>query len=206
MGEQDDVAFVRDRFRENAKYFDREPVLIAALGFRRLRRFVAAEAQGVTLEVAVGTGLNLPYYPRGIALTGIDLSPEMLSYAAARARQLGIPVNLLEGDAAALPFPDQSFDTVIETFSGCTFPDPVAAYREMRRVLRPGGQLLLAEHGRGDRSLVGRLLDRFAPGHYRSTACHLNRSPLDLVKAAGWQPQVLHRGAAGVLIALRATV
>lgn len=204
--EGDGEAFVRERYKQNAAYFAKEPALIAALGFRRMRKVIASQARGKTLEVAIGTGLNLPHYPAGIDLTGIDLSPDMLAYARQRALDIGMAVTLLEGDATALPFPDASFDTVVETFAGCSFPDPVAAYCEMHRVLRPGGLLLVAEHGRGDRALVGSLLDRLAPWHYRQTACHLTRDPLALLHAAGWEPERLRRGTAGVLQAFRARV
>jgi ubiquinone/menaquinone biosynthesis C-methylase UbiE len=110
------------------------------------RAWVCARATGQTLEVAVGTGLNLPFYPSEIELTGIDLSPAMLAVARQRARQLGRAVDLREADALALPFPDPSFDTVVCTFSLCAIPDDRAAIREMTRVLRPGGLLLLADH------------------------------------------------------------
>jgi ubiquinone/menaquinone biosynthesis C-methylase UbiE len=110
------------------------------------RPWVCSQAVGRTLEVAVGTGLNLPLYPAGVQLTGIDFSAGMLGIARRRAGQLGLAVDLREADAQALPFPDRSFDTVTCTFSLCAIPDDRVAVGEMARVLRPGGLLLLADH------------------------------------------------------------
>ena len=110
------------------------------------RPWVCAQATGHTLEVAIGTGLNLPFYPAEVELTGTDLSPGMLGIAQTRARQLGRMVDLREADAQALPFPDACFDTVVCTFSLCAIPDERRAVSEMTRVLRPGGLLLLADH------------------------------------------------------------
>jgi ubiquinone/menaquinone biosynthesis C-methylase UbiE len=114
--------------------------------FGDTRSWVCQQATGDVLEVAIGTGLNLEHYPESVALTGVDFSPAMLAQARARARQLGRPVELVEGDAQALDFPDSSFDTVLSTFSLCSIPDDRQAVAEMRRVLRPGGRLLLADH------------------------------------------------------------
>lgn len=114
--------------------------------FGDTRQWVCAKATGQTLEVAIGTGLNLPFYPDSIQLTGIDVSSRMLQIARDRARQLGRTVNLHEGDAHALAFLDSSFDTVVCTFGLCAIPDERQALREMQRVLRPGGRLLLADH------------------------------------------------------------
>jgi ubiquinone/menaquinone biosynthesis C-methylase UbiE len=108
------------------------------------RSWVCAQATGNTLEVAIGTGLNLPFYPGEVQLTGIDFSPAMLGVAQTRARQLGRTVDLQEADAQALPFPDASFDTAVCTFALCAIPDERRAVSEMIRVLRPGGLLLLA--------------------------------------------------------------
>jgi ubiquinone/menaquinone biosynthesis C-methylase UbiE len=110
------------------------------------RPWVCAQATGHTLEVAIGTGLNLPFYPAGVELAGIDFSPAMLGVAQTRARQLGLTVDLRQADAQALPFPDASFDTVVCTFALCAIPDEPRAVSEMSRVLRPGGLLLLADH------------------------------------------------------------
>jgi ubiquinone/menaquinone biosynthesis C-methylase UbiE len=110
------------------------------------RAWIGGRASGDTLEVALGTGLNLAHYPDGLRLTGVEWSPAMLGQARHRARQLGRPVDLREGDAEALDFPDGAFDTVVCTFSLCAIPDDRQAVREMARVLRPGGLLLLADH------------------------------------------------------------
>lgn len=112
------------------------------------RTWACSQADGDTLEVAVGTGLNLAVYPSGVTLTGIDLSEQMLHIARQRAAELGRTVTLEQGNAHALPFDDASFDTVVCTFGLCAIPDPGAALDEMQRVLRPGGRLILVDHVR----------------------------------------------------------
>jgi ubiquinone/menaquinone biosynthesis C-methylase UbiE len=113
------------------------------------RHWVCSRATGDVLEVAIGTGRNLPFYPEGIRLTGTDFSPAMLELARRQADQLGRRVDLLLGDAQALELPDASFDTVVCTLSLCAIPDDRRAVAEMKRVLRPGGQLLLLDHVAG---------------------------------------------------------
>ncbi|MGW0230375.1 class I SAM-dependent methyltransferase [Actinopolymorpha singaporensis] len=110
------------------------------------RRWVCARARGSTLEVAVGTGANLRHYPRNVDLTAIDWSPGMLDAARHQAKQIGRPVTFHHADAGALPFPAETFDTVVATFSLCCVPDERAALVEALRVLRPAGRLLLADH------------------------------------------------------------
>ncbi|RSD20896.1 class I SAM-dependent methyltransferase [Amycolatopsis eburnea] len=133
------------------RYWDRKSATYdAEMDFwdRRLfgdsRDWACGQAGGDVLEVAVGTGLNLPRYPAGVTLTGLDLSEGMLEVA--RTREPARPVTLRQGDAQALPFEDASFDTVVCTFGLCAIPDPATAVAEMARVLRPGGRLILADH------------------------------------------------------------
>ncbi|MGH3680247.1 MAG: class I SAM-dependent methyltransferase [Natronosporangium sp.] len=114
--------------------------------FGDTRQWTCRRARGKVLEVAIGTGLNLHHYPADITLTGIDFSPAMLAHARRRAGQLARPVDLREGDAHQLEFPDASFDSVVCTFSLCAIPDDRRAVTEMVRVLRPSGLLLLADH------------------------------------------------------------
>ncbi|MFP5284008.1 MAG: class I SAM-dependent methyltransferase [Actinomycetes bacterium] len=114
--------------------------------FGDTRAWVARQADGHTLEVGIGTGLNLPHYPTGVRLTGLDWSPGMLALAGRRAGRLGRRVTLVQGDARTLPYADAGFDTVVATFVLCGVPEEGAVLREMVRVLRPGGRLLLADH------------------------------------------------------------
>jgi ubiquinone/menaquinone biosynthesis C-methylase UbiE len=110
------------------------------------RPWVCGRAVGEVLEVAVGTGRNLPFYPDGTRLTAVDWSPAMLGVARKRAAALGRDVDLRQGDAQALDFPDSSFDTVLCALGLCAIPDDRRAVTEMARVLRPGGRLLLVDH------------------------------------------------------------
>jgi len=114
------------------------------LGSTRAR--LCGRARGRVLEVAVGTGQNLAHYPDGVEVTGVDLSPAMLRHARARARALGLDADLQEGDTQDLAFADGEFDTVVCALALCTIPDQRRALDEMRRVLRPGGLLLLVDH------------------------------------------------------------
>lgn len=131
---------------EQAARFDAMMTRLERRFFPSARSWVCGRARGATLEVAVGTGLNLPHYPDDVQLTGIDLSPEMLDIAHRRAARLGRRVDLRTADALTLPFEDASFDTVSCTFALCEVPDDGAALTESLRVLRPGGRLLLADH------------------------------------------------------------
>lgn len=150
-----------------------------------MRRELMPRAAGRVLEVAVGTGANFAYYPRTCQITAVDLSSAMLDIAAERARQLGLPVTLRVMNAEALDFPDHSFDTVISSLSTCTFEHPLTALREMARVCRPDGHILLMEHGRSSSPVIAWLQERMAARHGRTLACQWTREPVDLVRQAG---------------------
>src|SRR5919106_3922328 len=116
-----EIAEKYDRF---ARWYDWVEGIPDLLGVSRLRRRILRRSRGKVLEVAVGTGKNLSRYPRGCPITAVDLSIEMLNIAQQRAAKLSMEVSFSLADAAALPFPDKSFDTVVSTLSTCTFPDP----------------------------------------------------------------------------------
>ncbi len=166
------------------KYASRE-FIQEYLGIGRLRRKLLQFAYGDVLEVAVGTGVNLPYYPNDCRLTAIDFSKSMLQVATKKATTLNRGVNFKVMDAEALQFADRSFDTVVSTLSLCTFPSPTVVLNEMARVCKDNGQILLLEHGRSDRQWLGNWQDRRANKHARDFGCIWNREPEEIVQKAG---------------------
>lgn len=150
------------------------------------RLWAAEHAQGEVLEVAVGTGLNLPHYDPQLKVTGVDLSPAMLDIARQRATHLGRHVDLQEGDAHHLPFDDASFDTVVCTFSLCNVPDPRQALQEMRRVLRPGGRLVLVDHVRSTSKPLYWLQKAIEIASVRIDGDHMTRRPAAIVEQLGF--------------------
>src|SRR5215217_7622118 len=168
------------------------------------REWVCSRASGEVLEVAVGTGRNFPFYPQGVRLTGIDLSPAMLEIARKRADELGVDAHLREGDAQELPFPEASFDTVVCTLSLCNIPNDRRGIAEMKRVLRPGGRLLLLDHVRSSsKAWLGaqRVLE---PLWWRFSCEHLLRRPLEHVQAEGFEVEQRERYKAGIVERLSA--
>lgn len=162
------------------------------------RTWACSRATGTTLEVAIGTGLNLPLYPPEVRLVGLDLTPEMLALARSRAADAARPVMLCESDAQALPFSDGTFDTVLSTYSMCTVPDEHHAVVEMKRVLKPGGRLILVDHVRSSVTLlywVQRLLELSPARGERE----LTRRPITHVRDAGFVIEKTDRLRAGMI-------
>ena len=164
---------------KKSRTYDREIGFFDRHLFGDSRQWVCSQAAGTTLEVAVGTGLNLEFYPDTVTLTGIDWSEQMLDLARQRAADLGHPATLQQADAHHLPFDDATFDTVVCTFGLCAIPDHTKALNEMTRVLRPGGQLILVDHIRSSvapaRALVAANDPGTDPGIVLTGARHLAR-------------------------------
>lgn len=155
------------------------------LGFARARRWVFERVgKGRVLEVGAGTGKNLPYHPAEAAVLATDLSAAMLARAASKARGRSGATRFLVTDAEDLAFRDGAFDRVVATFVFCSVPDPVRGLREVRRVLREGGEVVLLEHVRPG-GFLGRLFDLLDPVVNRLMGPHINRRTLDNIRKAG---------------------
>jgi ubiquinone/menaquinone biosynthesis C-methylase UbiE len=163
------------------------------------REWVCSQARGDVLEIAIGTGRNLPHYPADVRLTAIELSPEMLNIARKRAADLGRQVELREGNAEALDFPDASFDTVVCTFALCTILDDRKAVAEAKRVLKPGGRFVAIEHVGSPVGVVRAVERLLEPLTLRFEADHLTREPLDHLKGEGFKVEQLHRSKLGIV-------
>jgi len=189
---------------KSAPSYDKQIGFFEKIWFGGGREWLAERAQGRVLEVAIGTGRNLPCYPEDAAVTGIELSPAMLAIARQRAADLGRDADLREGDAEHLPFADASFDTVVCALSLCTIPHPAAAIGEMKRVLVPGGRLLLLDH-------IGSTWPPIYAAQWlleqitiRTAGEHFTRRQLPLIQAAGLQVVETLRLKAGTIERIRA--
>ena len=166
-------------------WYDRFLWPLEQLALQRVRRRLLARASGRILELAVGTGGELPLYPPDACAVGLDADYGMALVAQQRSN--GTCMKMLQADAARLPFPDGHFDTVVSTLLYCSLDEPAMTLGEIRRVLRPNGQLLMMEHVRGQPPLMSVLTDAAnIPWHAVTRTCHLNRRPADDLAGAGF--------------------
>lgn len=162
---------------------------------RQVRAQACAGLAGEVLEVGFGSGLNVPHYPAAVSrVAAVEPSDVGWGLAAQRVAASPVPVERAGLDGQALPFPDDSFDAALSTWTLCTIPDATAALREVRRVLRPGGTLHFAEHGRAPDPAVHRWQRRLDPVQSRlGGGCHLSRPVDELLAAAGFAVERLDR-------------
>ena len=161
------------------------------------RRKLIPAAYGRVLEIGIGSGLNAPFYDGASVekLWGLEPSAELREMALSRMAIQPFPVELIEGSAEQIPLSDRSMDTVVTTYTLCTIPDPARALRQMRRVLKPEGQLLFAEHGKAPDAAVRWWQNLLTPV-WKPIAggCHLNRDIPLLIRNAGFQLTQLEDG------------
>jgi len=172
---------IRDHYNRNSRHYH----VVERLSSQIWRQRLAERARGRVLEVGVGTGMNLPYYRSGTEVTGIDLSPGMLDYARKRAHEAKAKVRLLEMDVESMSFPDNSFDTVVSTYVFCAVPHPVRGLKEMRRVCRPDGRVMMLEHTRSSHPFWGMIMDLINPLTVRVIGDHINRDTVHNARMAG---------------------
>ena len=177
----------RKRYNRIAFLYDLMEAPMERLRFALWRQKLTGRIAGPeALEVGVGTGKNLIFYPDGVHITAIDFSPRMLKRARKRANKLNLDVNLQEMDVQHLNFADDSFDTVFATFVFCSVPDPVAGLQELRRVCKPDGKLLLLEHMRPENFVLGLIFDLLNPMIIRMMGANINRRTINNIWQVGW--------------------
>ncbi len=176
---------VTRRYQRIAALYDLFSGSMERAGMLARRERVVGRASGDTLEVGIGTGRNLVLYQAGVRLVATDVAPRMLERAQRRAAAAAVPVHLEQADVQQLPYPDGSFDTAVATCVFCSVPDPVAGLRELRRVVRPEGRVLLLEHVRPRNAILGRVADALSPVTAALLGPHLNRRTEESVRAAG---------------------
>ena len=176
------------RYDRLALVYDAMEAFIERFRFSGWRQQLWSQARGDglrILEVGVGTGKNMPYYPPGAVVTGIDLSPGMMDRARRRAGRMGIEADLQSMDVQQLNFPDDSFDAAVASFVFCSVPDPVLRLRELARVVKPGGQIVLLEHMRARNPVLGKLMDWLNPLVVRIMGANISRRTVENVQRAG---------------------
>lgn len=199
-GEDTGTAEVRDSYDRIAPVYDLMTGLFEIASFRRWRRLLWSKVgAGRILEVGVGTGANIRYYPRQAEIVAVDLSEGMLTRARAKADREGVRVQFQRMDAQSLQFADDSFDTVVATLVFCSVPDPVLGLKELKRVCKAGGKVFLLEHMLSDNPFLAALMDRANPLVARMGGENINRRTVENVAASGLTVERATGGWAGIV-------
>jgi ubiquinone/menaquinone biosynthesis C-methylase UbiE len=180
----DNTEKIRKRYDRASKFYDILESPMEAMSLKEWRVKIMQQLEGKVLEVGVGTGKNIPYYPEDLDITAIDFSPKMLERARQKAASLGKKVNLVEMDAQHMDFPDNQFDCVFTTCVFCSVPDPVKGLTEIRRVCKPGGKIIMVEHVRSEKAVLGVIMDLINPLVVNSYGANINRRTVENIEKA----------------------
>ncbi len=154
------------------------------IGFKKARAKLFEGLKGKILELGVGTGRNIPYYPDDVSVVAIDISKNMISKAEDKAERLSRDVSFEVADVEELPFEDESFDAVVATGVFCCVPDQIRGFKEAKRVLKKGGKIILLEHVR-PAGLLGNIFDILDPIVSNIMGPHINKRTIESIKEAG---------------------
>lgn len=184
--EKDSRKEIKARYDRISPYYDLMELPLEKLLFSRWRRrvFDALEGNSI-LEVGVGTGKNLDFYPADKSITAIDFSKGMLEKARRKAQKKELKADLEHMDVEDLQFDDQSFDTVLATFVFCSVGDPIKGLQELKRVCKRNGKVILLEHVRPATKLLGRLFDLLSPITVKLIGANINRNTVLNMRMAG---------------------
>jgi len=177
---------IKRKYDRVSKIYDILEQPMEAMALKKWRLEVAKELKGKVLEVGVGTGKNIPYYPDSASVTAIDFSFKMLFKAIVKAKKLNKNVELIQMDVQNMSFDDNTFDTVFTTCVFCSVPDPIKGLKEIRRVCKPNGKIIMIEHVRSDSKVLGLIMDLFNPLVVNIYGANINRRTVDNVKMAGF--------------------
>ncbi len=195
---------IREKYAQFASKYDQWEGVLEWLLIGRLRRALLREARGKVLDVGIGTGKNLGYYPRSCEITGVDYTPAMLTIARGRAKRLERKVNFRVMDAENLKFGKEKFDTVVDTLGLCTYPNPLKALKEMKRVCKRDGQILFLEHGESSNRIIRWLQQKVKKKQLERLGCHVDRDIYGLMDKAGLRVVEKKRAFFGVFFIIRA--
>ncbi len=177
---------IRRRYDRRAPTYDAMESLVERYRLKEWRKLVWSKVEGTKiLEVGVGTGKNFPYYPAGAEITAIDFSEKMLERAKDRARKQKVQVRMQQMDVQTLEFEDRAFDSVVATTVFCSVPDPILGLKEVERVCRPGGKLVLLEHVLSANFILGRLMNIVNPLAVRMSGANITRRTAENVGKSG---------------------
>ncbi|TPQ27709.1 class I SAM-dependent methyltransferase [Methylomonas koyamae] len=196
---------IKRRYDRLAPWFDSLEGILEGLLFRRLRKKLWSQAGGNhILEVGVGTGKNFGFYPDGARITGIDFSPKMLEQAQRKRQRQQIAVDLTQMDVQALDYADNSFDTVIASFVFCSVPKPRRGLKELYRVCKPGGQVLLLEHVLSSNRYMAFMMNLLNPLIVRTLGANINRETLKNVQACPFRNVYIDPASSDMIKLIRA--
>ncbi|TDT63645.1 class I SAM-dependent methyltransferase [Fonticella tunisiensis] len=182
----DSTEKIRKRYDRAARFYDLLESPMEIMSLKKWRIKVMRQLEGRVLEVGVGTGKNIPYYPDNLDITAIDFSTNMLSKAREKAVRYGKKVKRLQMDAQNMDFPDDSFDSVFTTCVFCSVPDPIKGLKEIRRVCKPDGKIIMIEHVRSEKAALGLLMDLLNPLVVNVYGANINRRTVENIQKAGF--------------------
>lgn len=178
---------IKEKYNQKATQYDRMMAPMEKMIMAKWRGKLLSEVNGLVLEVGVGTGANLAFYPEEVKVIAVDFSSKMLEIARGKLPLTKAQVELQLADIQDLPFPDDLFDTIVTTCVFCTVLDPVQGFRELRRVIKPEGKIYLLEHVRSKGAVLGSLMDYLNPLAVKFSGTNINRNTEENIKLAGME-------------------